>query len=35
MSTAPENATLEQLVFVTKMRWRIERDYKISNKSLA
>jgi SRSO17 transposase len=28
MSTAPENATLEQLVFVTKMRWRIERDYQ-------
>ncbi|MEA3095409.1 MAG: hypothetical protein QOJ04_6751, partial [Caballeronia sp.] len=21
-------ATLEQLVFVTKMRWRIERDYQ-------
>jgi hypothetical protein len=23
-----ENATLEQLMFVTKMRWRIERDYQ-------
>jgi SRSO17 transposase len=28
MSTAPEQATIEQLVFVTKMRWRIERDYQ-------
>lgn len=28
MSTAPVDATLEQLVFVTKMRWRIERDYQ-------
>jgi SRSO17 transposase len=28
MSTAPENATLEQLVFVTKMRRRIQRDYQ-------
>lgn len=28
LSTAPEEATLEQLVFVTKMRWRIERDYQ-------
>ena len=28
LSTAPEYATLEQLVFVTKMRWRIERDYQ-------
>jgi len=28
MSTAPNDATLEQLVFVTKMRWRIERDYQ-------
>jgi SRSO17 transposase len=28
LSTAPETATLEQLVFVTKMRWRIERDYQ-------
>src|ERR1035437_4034004 len=26
MSTAPIDATLEQRVFVTKMRWRIERD---------
>ena len=28
LSTAPLEATLEQLVFVTKMRWRIERDYQ-------
>ena len=28
LSTAPMEATLEQLVFVTKMRWRIERDYQ-------
>jgi SRSO17 transposase len=28
LSTAPAWATLEQLVFVTKMRWRIERDYQ-------
>jgi SRSO17 transposase len=28
LSTAPSDATLEQLVFVTKMRWRIERDYQ-------
>ena len=28
LSTAPEYATLEQLVFVAKMRWRIERDYQ-------
>ena len=28
LSTGPENATLEQLVFVAKMRWRIERDYQ-------
>jgi len=28
LTTAPEEATLEQLVFVTKMRWRIERDYQ-------
>jgi SRSO17 transposase len=28
LSTAPSEATLEQLVFVTKMRWRIERDYQ-------
>mgnify|MGYP001549923528 CR=1 FL=1 len=28
MSTAPAQASIEQLVFVTKMRWRIERDYQ-------
>ena len=28
LSTAPKEATLEQLVFVAKMRWRIERDYR-------
>ncbi|MFM0705851.1 IS701 family transposase, partial [Paraburkholderia sediminicola] len=28
LSTAPGEATLEQLVSVTKMRWRIERDYQ-------
>lgn len=28
LSTAPAQATLEQLVFVAKMRWRIERDYQ-------
>ncbi|OXC80440.1 IS701 family transposase [Caballeronia sordidicola] len=28
LSTAPSDATLEQLVFVTKMRWRIEQDYQ-------
>jgi SRSO17 transposase len=28
LSTAPVEATLEQLVFVAKMRWRIERDYQ-------
>lgn len=28
LSTAPTEATLEQLVFITKMRWRIERDYR-------
>ena len=28
LSTAPAWATLQQLVFVTKMRWRIERDYQ-------
>jgi SRSO17 transposase len=28
LSTGPEDATLEQLVFVAKMRWRIERDYQ-------
>lgn len=27
-STAPAEATLQQLVFVAKMRWRIERDYE-------
>lgn len=27
-STAPGDATLDQLVFVAKMRWRIERDYR-------
>jgi SRSO17 transposase len=28
LSTGPSDATLAQLVFVTKMRWRIERDYQ-------
>ncbi len=28
LSTAPADATIEQMVFVTKMRWRIERDYQ-------
>ena len=28
LSTAPADATPEQLVFVTKIRWRIERDYQ-------
>lgn len=28
LSTAPDDATLDQLVFVAKMRWRIERDYR-------
>jgi SRSO17 transposase len=28
LTTPPGEATLEQLVFVTKMRWRIERDYQ-------
>jgi SRSO17 transposase len=28
LCTAPPLATLEQMVFVTKMRWRIERDYQ-------
>ena len=28
LTTAPEDATLEQMVFVAKMRWRIERDYQ-------
>ena len=28
LATAPSDATLEQLIFVAKMRWRIERDYR-------
>ena len=28
LSTGPSDATAEQLVYVTKMRWRIERDYQ-------
>ncbi len=28
LSNAPQEATIEQLVYVTKMRWRIERDYQ-------
>ena len=28
LTTAPKDATLEQMVFVAKMRWRIERDYQ-------
>lgn len=28
LSTAPADAHIEQLVFVAKMRWRIERDYR-------
>lgn len=28
LSNGPVDASLEQLVFVTKMRWRIERDYQ-------
>ena len=28
LSTAPGYASLEQLVFAAKMRWRIERDYQ-------
>jgi len=28
LSTASHDAILEQMVFVTKMRWRIERDYQ-------
>lgn len=28
LSTAPVQASIEQMVFVTKMRWRIERDYQ-------
>ncbi len=27
-STAPEDAAIDHLVFVAKMRWRIERDYR-------
>jgi SRSO17 transposase len=27
-STGPAGATIDQLVFVAKMRWRIERDYR-------
>ena len=27
-ATGPDNATLVELVFVAKMRWRIERDYQ-------
>ena len=27
LSTAPHDATLEQMAFVTKMRWYMERDY--------
>ena len=26
--TAPDEATMKRLVFVTKMRWRVERDYQ-------
>jgi len=28
LSTLPEDATLERMVFEAKMRWRIERDYQ-------
>jgi SRSO17 transposase len=28
LSTLPANTSIEQLVYVTKMRWRIERDYR-------
>jgi SRSO17 transposase len=28
LATAPADTSLEQLVYVTKMRWRIERDYR-------
>ena len=28
LAKAPSDATLEQLLFVAKMRWRIERDYR-------
>jgi SRSO17 transposase len=29
LATARPDATLEQLIFVAKMRWRIERDYRV------
>ena len=28
LTSAPQDAALEQMVFVAKMRWRIERDYQ-------
>jgi len=28
LSTLPEDATLERMVFEAKMRWRIARDYQ-------
>ena len=28
LSTLPENTPLDRLVFVAKMRWRVERDYR-------
>jgi SRSO17 transposase len=28
LATAPADTSLAQLVYVTKMRWRIERDYR-------
>ncbi|RZF63247.1 hypothetical protein EWE75_17010 [Sphingomonas populi] len=28
LSTLPETMTLQELINVTKMRWRIERDYR-------
>ena len=28
LTTTPSYATLEKMVFVTKMRWRTERDYQ-------
>jgi SRSO17 transposase len=28
LTTAPEQATLEQMVYACKLRWRIERDYQ-------
>lgn len=34
LSTAPVDALIEQLVFVTKMRFRIERDYQDLKKEL-